>query len=155
MIIIREATLSDVAAIKSIEDESYPFPWSEKVLQDCFGKNYSSWVAEQSDQIVGYLIVTEIVGEIHLLNVCVSPSVRRLGVAKQLLGYLISWASKHSMHSILLEVRESNIAAQSLYVDLRFQLIGRRPNYYPSDEGREDALMFSLDLLRTGVDCQV
>lgn len=152
MIYIRPATLDDIPDIKLIEDMSYPFPWSEKVLQDCFGTHYSFWVAVKDDQIAGYLIVTEIVGEIHLLNVCVSVKARRLGIARQLLRFLIDWSAKHSMLSILLEVRKSNLAAQTLYQSLAFEFIGTRPNYYPLNEGREDALMFLFDLSNTDID---
>jgi ribosomal-protein-alanine N-acetyltransferase len=42
---------------------------------------------------------------------------------------------------IFLEVRESNSPAIQLYVKKGFDLISRRKNYYPADNGREDALI--------------
>ena len=42
-----------------------------------------------------------------------------------------------------LEVRESNIAAQALYRDFGFDLVGRRPHYYI--DNNEDALIMTLE----------
>jgi ribosomal protein S18 acetylase RimI-like enzyme len=56
----------------------------------------------------------------------VHPEFRRLGVATELLRAEIArWPGAH-----FLEVRESNIAARSLYEGLGFQAVGTRPGYY-------------------------
>jgi ribosomal-protein-alanine N-acetyltransferase len=44
-------------------------------------------------------------------------------------------------------VRPSNAHAVALYHDLGFNEIGKRPNYYPSKRGREDAIVMALELL--------
>ena len=46
----------------------------------------------------------------------------------------------------LLEVRETNLAARALYAKLDFQLDGQRKNYYPAQNGRENALLMSRQL---------
>ena len=47
------------------------------------------------------------------------------------------------MERIFLEVRESNLAAQALYLSRGFVNDGRRKNYYLDEQGMEDALIFS------------
>jgi ribosomal-protein-alanine N-acetyltransferase len=45
-----------------------------------------------------------------------------------------------------LEVRLSNVAAIELYKKMGFKQIGQRKNYYPAAEGKEDAMVYSLDI---------
>jgi len=51
-----------------------------------------------------------------------------------------------NQHSLLLEVRASNVIAIKLYESIGFQLDGTRKDYYPSASGREDARLYSLSL---------
>jgi ribosomal-protein-alanine N-acetyltransferase len=43
---------------------------------------------------------------------------------------------------VVLEVRRTNLAAQALYTELGFQVIGERKGYY--QDTREDALVYQL-----------
>jgi ribosomal-protein-alanine N-acetyltransferase len=45
-----------------------------------------------------------------------------------------------------LEVRVSNQAAIVLYERIGFQQVGLRKQYYPDGDGREDALVYLLEL---------
>jgi ribosomal-protein-alanine N-acetyltransferase len=47
---------------------------------------------------------------------------------------------------MFLEVRPSNPAGLSLYEQKGFSVVGQRPGYYRSAEGREDAIVMRLDL---------
>ena len=44
-------------------------------------------------------------------------------------------------------MRPSNPHAIALYHSEGFNEIGRRPRYYPAENGREDALVMALELL--------
>ena len=44
-------------------------------------------------------------------------------------------------------MRPSNPRAIARYHDLGFNEIGRRPNYYPARQGREDAIVMAFELL--------
>jgi len=57
---------------------------------------------------------------------------------------LVREAAADGMAQVLLEVRASNEAASDLYLAEGFAEIGRRPGYYPSSSGREDARVLSL-----------
>ena len=56
-------------------------------------------------------------------------------------------ARRHNAEVVMLEVRPSNTPAVNLYRKLGFNEIGVRPNYYPADHGREDALILAHDLV--------
>jgi ribosomal-protein-alanine N-acetyltransferase len=144
---LRRMRSEDVPTIYEIESKNYNFPWSEQIFKDCLGAaNYSCWICEELDVIIGYSIVSMAVGEAHIMNICVDPAVHKQGVGAKLLENMIDRASKKA-ETILLEVRPSNEAAISLYNKRGFNEIGVRKDYYPAVDGvREDAVMLALDL---------
>jgi ribosomal-protein-alanine N-acetyltransferase len=63
-----------------------------------------------------------------------------------MLNHLIEDAREQGARQMFLEVRESNRAAMQMYLNHGFNEVGRRRNYYPTAEGREDALVYGLQL---------
>ena len=145
---LRRMRIEDLPSILEIEAKNYNFPWSEGVFKDCIkSMNYSCWICEELDTIVGYSIVSVAGHEAHIMNICVDPTVQNQGVGSKLLENMIELASKKA-ESIFLEVRPSNKAAIALYEKRGFNEIGIRKDYYPSVQGgREDAVMLALDLV--------
>src|SRR3546814_11999427 len=80
------------------------------------------------------------VGEAHILNICVAPDQRRQGMAGFLLRHLLMVAHAAGVTLVLIEVSQSNDAAQKLYMDFCFAKIGERRDYNPAREGREGAI---------------
>jgi [ribosomal protein S18]-alanine N-acetyltransferase len=125
---LRTATQSDVPALVELETAAFADPnWPADTFlrYDCF-------VAEAGGQIVGFLVSREIFAgseiappEREILNLAVSPYHRRAGIATQLLQLEFR---KRAI--FLLEVRESNLAARTLYERLGFVEISRRREYY-------------------------
>jgi ribosomal-protein-alanine N-acetyltransferase len=147
-----DAKSEDIPDVIKVEETGYKFPWSEPVFLDCFKSSYIFLLAKINSEVVAYSIVSNIVGEAHLLNICVHSRYYRKGIAKRLLQETILKSRGAGCYSMLLEVRESNLSAISLYKSFGFDEIGRRKNYYPSVDGREDALMFQLDLESGAID---
>ena len=145
---LRRMRLEDLPAVQEIEAKNYNFPWSEQIFTECLGAaNYSCWVCEELDTVVGYSIVSMAVGEAHIMNICVDPDVQKQGVGAKLLENMIDLARKKA-ERIYLEVRPSNEVAISLYTKRGFNEIGVRKGYYPAVDGyREDAVMLALDLV--------
>ena len=79
-----------------------------------------------------------------LLTIATVPSARGRGVASLMLSELISTARGMSCPDVLLEVRQSNEAAQRLYARHGFVPIGRRRRYYQAPP--EDAVVMRLTL---------
>jgi [ribosomal protein S18]-alanine N-acetyltransferase len=63
---------------------------------------------------------------------------RRRGIATELLLDLAWQARRAGMASLTLEVRQSNVSAQSMYQRFGFAPVGVRPKYY---ENRDDAIV--------------
>jgi ribosomal-protein-alanine N-acetyltransferase len=141
---MREADLERVTAI---ERESYPYPWSIGIFRDCLRAGYGCWVLEQQGQVIGYAVLSVDAGEAHVLNVCVMSTVQSTGHGRRLMKRLLDLARWHQAERVFLEVRPSNPRAIALYHDLGFNEIGRRPNYYPDANGREDAIVMAFELL--------
>ncbi|MES1927946.1 ribosomal-protein-alanine acetyltransferase [Salinisphaera dokdonensis CL-ES53] len=145
---VRGMRSRDVPAVLEIEQLSYGYPWSERIFRDCLRVGYHGWVATDLDEtVVGYGMLSVAVGEAHVLNLCVAPDARGRGVAGLILEALINQAKAERAERVLLEVRPSNKAARRLYKQRGFQRIASRPGYYPSPDGREDALLLALDLI--------
>lgn len=141
---IRPLLRSDLSRVMDIERQSYSHPWSEGVFLDCFKDNYRLWASCEEGRLVAYAVVAYLVDEAHLLNLCVHPDGQGCGVGRCLLEYLVGKAREEGMAQVLLEVRESNRTAERLYSRTGFEEIGRRPNYYPGANGREDARVMTL-----------
>lgn len=143
---IRSLKEQDIAAVMSIERQMYNYPWSEGIFRDCLNVGYSNWAFIKDDQFIGYAILSVAVGEAHILNICLDPLYKGQGLGQQFLVELIGVAKKKNADSIFLEVRPSNTAAVKLYKKAGFKQIGQRKNYYPAADGKEDAIVLSLDL---------
>ncbi|MBS3742890.1 MAG: ribosomal protein S18-alanine N-acetyltransferase [Wenzhouxiangellaceae bacterium] len=143
--VIRPMRRSDADAVHEIEQDSYPYPWSRGIFSDCMRIGYCCRVAECTSgaggDIGGYAILSAAAGEAHLLNLCVAPAHRRQGLGQLLLDGVFIDARLLRARRLFLEVRPSNHGAVALYRQNEFRVIGRRPDYYPGYEGREDALV--------------
>lgn len=129
----------------SFEACQHPFPWSEQNLRDSLSHHQclGLW---HDQQLVGYAVVSFVVGEAELLLLVLHSQWRGRGVASAFLRQLMI-AAKTLAQSMFLEVRQSNGAALNLYDSCGFHQVGLRANYYPAPKGREDALIYAADLL--------
>lgn len=144
---LRKMNRSDLAQVVAIEKMCYSFPWGEDIFRDCLNMRYQCWVCELGDDVLGYGIMSMAVGEAHILNLCVSLKEQKQGIGRKILEHLISIAKKEA-EQMFLEVRPSNLGAIALYDSIGFNEIGVRKDYYPAgNSGREDGLMFALELL--------
>jgi ribosomal-protein-alanine N-acetyltransferase len=81
------------------------------------------------------------VDEAHITTFAVHPNWRRQGVGRRLIHALLVAATELGAARMTLEVRVSNLAAQSLYRGHGFQIAGRRERYYTDDS--EDAYIMT------------
>jgi len=141
--VMKEEDLTDII---SIENNAYSHPWTIGIFRDCLRVGYYCQVLEQDGAIHGYGVLSEAVGEAHVLNVCIHPDSQGTGLGRMLVEHLITSAKRMGADIALLEVRPSNKVAIGLYHNMGFCEVGTRRNYYPSDNGREDALILALNL---------
>ncbi|WP_026957763.1 ribosomal protein S18-alanine N-acetyltransferase [Aliagarivorans taiwanensis] len=140
-LVFKPLAAEQLPAIARIEQLAHAFPWSHSSLQGSFGRLYHNTGLWRGLQLLGYSIVREVAGEAELLNLAVDPGVQGLGLGKQLMKQLIADAEAQHWQLMCLEVRESNLRAINLYNQFEFVEVERRKAYYPSEQGREDAIV--------------
>jgi ribosomal-protein-alanine N-acetyltransferase len=116
-------------------------PWSRRIFEDCLTKPYFAYSLDQDSQPLGYYIAMKVLDEVTLMDIVVSKSHQGKGLGKLLLQHLLEQCNQDNIQQIWLEVRESNSIAINLYDNAGFILVEQRANYYPSAEGKEDALI--------------
>ena len=152
-IAIRLATLDDIAALATLLVKSFHPPqnwlmWSYPFLRLGISEDLRLRLRSDNTTYRCLIAVTlenqEIIGtaEIalkhwfyrprmtaYISNLAVSPSHRRLGVAKQLLQRCQMVAEQWHCQRVSLHVLENNLAAQSLYQDAGFRCQGNEGSW--------------------------
>lgn len=153
---LRPMEESDLTWVLSTEDRAYNFPWTRTGFENSLDQGLNYILCSEQGRALGYICVLTVLDEAHILNFCVSPDFQKTGVGKAALLKLKEKLRESSYSIILLEVRESNLAAQKLYLQNAFNRDGVRKNYYRSlewneeefcqQEVREDAVLMSCTL---------
>jgi len=140
----------DIPVVAAMEQSAYEFPWTVGIFRDCMRVGYDCRVLQGDGGVLeGYVILSVAAEEAHLLNLCVHPDRRRCGLGRDMLRHALTAARIAGAKRVFLEVRPSNYPALALYEDEGFVRIGRRPRYYRSRAGREDAVVLARDLTGT------
>ena len=114
--------------------------WSQKQIQDSLAQPSSvTYAALREDEIAGFIMLQESFDEAEILTFAVAPTFQRKGIGEALLRHAMD---NMRNKALFLEVATDNIAACQLYTKMRFELVGRRPNYYKRDNNLVDALTF-------------
>ena len=152
---LRPIQLEDLPAVMAIETQAFAGDaWPESFYRKEI-KNRPScyWVLEQAagDQAAASLVPTTVFlgyagfwvidDEAHLMTLAIDPRWQGRGLGEWFLLELLDLMEENGAEACTLEVRVSNLRAQSLYRRLRFGVAGRRRRYY-SDNG-EDALIMT------------
>lgn len=110
-------------------------PWSkEQLLADYQQPNTLYFWLSKGEQVIGFLALQDLLGEMELTHIALLPSYQGQGLSKQLMASLASLSVP-----IFLEVRQSNQKAQALYQQFGFVPVGCRKHYY--HDPIEDAIL--------------
>lgn len=137
---IRKAKISDLEAIKEIEDESFINPFTKEDLLYEISQNPVSnfLVLEKDGLVVGFIDYWVTFDSATIDQIAVKKSERNQGFAKILLEKSINDLKELGEVSFFtLEVRASNEPAINLYKSFGFQKVTMKEKYY--DDG-EDAI---------------
>lgn len=140
---IRPMTAADVPSVAALEKLCFSDPWSASSIASELDNPLSLWLVwEEDGAAAAYLGVQRVPPQADVMNVAVSPALRRRGIARALFAELERRLPE--IDELFLEVRASNSGAIALYRTLGFEQVGRRPNYYL--DPREDALILRKEL---------
>ena len=142
VLVIEPMRRAHLEQVMEIEKTAYPKPWTEGVFTDELSMQSRGsrhyLVATIDGRVVGYGGMIYMDDAAHVTNVAVEVSMRRRGIATELMLDLSWEARRAGMKSLTLEVRDSNVSAQSLYRRFGFVPVGVRAKYY---ENRDDAIV--------------
>ena len=103
-----------------------------------------SWNPEPEPEVIGFFAGWTVSDEMHVNNIAAHPKFRRMGIGRRLMQAAIEIARPCGVRSVVLEVRASNMSAQSLYTKLGFRFVARRRDYYRFPT--EDAMVMKLEI---------
>ena len=131
-----------------IDKLSVPIPWSKKSIEEEMNNMLSKFIVAKDDsKVIGFAMCWFIMDECHIGNIAVLPEYRNQGIATMMLNNLLKDCKEHGTCNLLLEVRISNIVAQSLYKKLGFEELVVRKHYYKNPDGTyEDAIIMTKDI---------
>ena len=129
-----------------MEQQCFSVPWTHEQLMAQLSDFMHIFLAaeDENGRAVGYAGLMYVLDEGYISNVAVSPDRRREGIADMLLTELYARAKAKKLSFLTLEVRESNIPAQSLYKKHGYTEVGRRKAYY--SRPKEDAVLMTCFL---------
>lgn len=136
--LVRQATRTDLDAIDALEAVSFDadrFP-RRNLSRMLTGGRTIFLIADTSGFAAGYLALSFRSGArvSRLYSLAIAPSARGKGVGAALIARAMAETADRGLRAIRLEVRESNIAARTLYERCGFTLRGRRESYYGDGE---------------------
>ncbi len=130
----------DMPAVLAIEEQCFEFSWTEDDFIRCLRqRNCIGMVAEQDEQVVGFMIYELHKNRLHVLNFAVAQHARRQGVGRAMVGKLLSKLSHERRNRIMLEVRETNLDAQLFFKQIGFRAVSVLRDFY--EDSDEDAYL--------------
>ncbi len=165
---LRYMRLGDIPEVAVIDQHSFDPAWTARSYQFEIGESTYSFmvVLEYEDakiapgwrrlvpglngshtddrRIVGYGGLWNIMDEAHVSTIATHPEYRGRGWGEIVLAGMIGRALQLQAEYMVLEVRVSNVVAQSLYLKYGFKTIGTKPKYYHNNN--EDAFDMRLNL---------
>ncbi len=147
MIEIGLMELADVDRVLEIERQSFAVPWSREAFVTEVSENRCAryLVAREDGQAIAYAGMWLVLDEAHITNIAVRKDLRGRGIGETVTRALMQLAADSGIRYMTLEVRRSNLTAQSLYKKLGFLEVGFRKRYY--EDNGEDALIMACETL--------
>jgi len=140
---IRNMDINDLDEVLSIEISDSLTPWSKNMFHAEMQNPFAyCFVMEKPGgpkrPVIGFICFRNVTEESELLNICVHPAYRQLGVGKKMMEFYIDFSCRRGSKNFYLEVHCSNHAAIHLYQLFSYQSSGIRKKFY---QGRFDALL--------------
>ncbi|NLX44131.1 MAG: ribosomal protein S18-alanine N-acetyltransferase [Chloroflexi bacterium] len=160
--------LEDIETVAAIEASIFKTPWSAEMFRQEVTNHPAAqyltlhyterqaleerfpvrpWSLPHDHSLIGYGGLWQILQQGHVSTIAVRPIWRSRGLGEVLFAALVERAVLAGCSEVTLEVRLSKRPAQGLYAKYGFEVVGRRPHYYP--DNREDAWIMSTPPIQT------
>jgi ribosomal-protein-alanine N-acetyltransferase len=142
---IQKMDIQDLDEVISIESSFSGAPWSKGMfLEEMRNPLACCFVMTMEDQsrqrVIGFICFRNVAEESELLNICVHPDYRQLGVGKRLMEFYVESCRCSGIKTFHLEVHSSNQSAIDLYQMFAYEASGVRKKFY---QGKFDALLMT------------
>lgn len=142
---IEKLSVLDINDLSNFNQRYFDDGWSLEMLKSAFDSGrFHLFGAKDKEIIIGYISVSQSLDTADIEGIVVHPNYRKKGVAKSLIERAINQLIDLGVQRILLEVREGNLPAISLYQSQGFSAISKRNKYYHDGE---NALVMMKELL--------
>ena len=141
---------ADAPTIDAIERESFSRPWTAGQLREVLDAGRVVVLRGEDRHVAAYCVFHRVAGELQIQTVAVATRLRRLGLARTLLGWLLEAAVRDGFGLAVLEVRAGNEAARKLYTQLGFRDLARRLG--PPSKPDQIALILSRSVAESRLD---
>lgn len=141
--IIKQMGIEDLDEVFNIESSSSLQPWSKNAFSEEIRNPHSHcFIFEMKGipkcRVTGYICFRNFSEDSELLNICVHPQYRRMGIGKKLMQFYLDFSREPAIKTFYLEVNITNQAAIHLYQFFSYQSSGMRKKFY---QGKFDALL--------------
>ncbi len=133
-----------ISEVAELERLCFSEPWSSESLKLLLGERAMGLVAIERGRVLGYVGMMCVLDEGQITNVCVHPDCRRSGIGRALMDAIEDYSRQNAIVYLSLEVRESNIAARSLYAGRGWVECGVRKGFY--SHPTENAVIMTREL---------
>lgn len=119
--------------------------WSAQAIRTIIeATGARAWLSYATNHPAGLLLARAAGDDGEILTFGVLPEMRRTGHGRALMRAAATWAQAAALDRLVLEVAAANAPAQAFYRRCGFVEAGRRPAYYGTSTGREDALVMTV-----------
>jgi ribosomal-protein-alanine N-acetyltransferase len=135
--------IKDLHEVQFVAASSSLNPWSKNMfigeMRNPFSHCFITKIRERSKPpVLGFICFRNIEDESELLNFCIHPQYRQLGIGKRLMQFYIGFSTRKKIRTFYLEVNSSNLPAIQLYQSFSYQSLGIRKKFY---QGGFDAIL--------------
>ena len=133
---IRRIEKKDLNAVLVLEKLLYKDPWNASNFESEISHNDYAYmyVLEHNDVLLGYAGFWLSYEYATITKVSINPAVQKKGLGYYLFNEVMNIALEMGATSFSLEVRESNLPAQNLYLKSGYLKKGKRKGYYSDGE---------------------
>lgn len=141
---IEKMSVCDIEPVLYLEKTHNIKILNENMLNEDLKQNNTYYVVAKLDNtIVGYLGISYVLDTADIISIVIDKNYTKKGIASLLLNHIFKFCKTNNIVKMFLEVRQSNIAAQNLYLKHGFNKISERKKYY---DNIEDAYIYEKQL---------
>ncbi|MEM1288758.1 MAG: GNAT family N-acetyltransferase [Pseudomonadota bacterium] len=145
--VVLDASPDHCPAMAALHEAAFPNGWSPDDIERLLANSNViaqvirpiTWfgLTPEFGAVEGFILVRHAAGEGEILTFAVEPRARGKGHGARLLDSALLKLRQNGVSSVFLEVAETNEAAVKLYARREFTVVGERPAYSSTSDGRK------------------